>query len=90
MKEKLTELIVKLLTVRDHFTWIELKARDFNATSLSTYAFSSLYTTLPYNLIKSKPIDLIERTFNRESSPCLASNDRNVFSTSENSKKYHA
>ena len=30
----------------------KLKARDFNAYSLSTYDFSSLYTTLPHNLIK--------------------------------------
>ena len=40
----------------------KLKARDFNATSLSTYDFSTLYTTLPPNLIKNKLIDLIERT----------------------------
>ena len=38
----------------------KLKARDFNATSLSTYDFSSLYTTLPHNLIKDKLIDRIE------------------------------
>ena len=30
----------------------KLKARDFNATSLSTYNFSTLYSTLPHNLIK--------------------------------------
>ena len=41
----------------------KLKARDFNATSLSTYDFSALYTTLPHNFIKDKRIDLIERTF---------------------------
>ena len=29
----------------------KLKARDFNATSLSTYDFSTFYTTLPHNLI---------------------------------------
>ena len=34
----------------------KLRARDFNATSLSTYKFSTLYTTLPYNLIKDKLI----------------------------------
>ena len=34
-----------------------LKARDFNATILSTYDFSTLYTSLPHNLIKD--IDLI-------------------------------
>ena len=57
----------------------KLKARYFNATSLSTYDFSTLYTTLPHNLIKDKLIDLIERTFQREGSPYLACNDRNAF-----------
>ena len=38
----------------------KLKARDFNETSLSTYDFSTLYTTLPHNLIKDKLIDLID------------------------------
>ena len=52
------------------------KARDFNATSLSTYDFSTLYTTLPHNLIKNKLIDLIERNFQREGSSYLACNDR--------------
>ena len=53
-----------------------LKARDFNATSLSTYDFSTLYTTLPHNLIKD---NLIERNLQREGSPYLACNDRNAF-----------
>ena len=57
----------------------KLKTRDFNATSMSTYDFSTLYTTLPHNLIKDKPIDLIERTFQREGSSYLACNDRNAF-----------
>ena len=61
----------------------KLKARDFNATSLSTYVFSTLYTTLPHNLIKDKLIDLIDRTFQREGSPYLACNDRSAFFTSE-------
>ena len=33
--------------------------------SLSTYDFSTLYTTLPHNLIKEKLLDLIEWTFKR-------------------------
>ena len=41
--------------------------------------FSTLYTTLPHNLIKDKLIDLIERTFQREGSPYLACSDRNAF-----------
>ena len=57
----------------------KLKSRDFNATSLSTYDFSTLYTTLAHNLIKDKLIDLIERTFQKEGSPYLARNDRNAF-----------
>ena len=40
----------------------KLKAGDFNATNLSTYDFSTLYTTLPNNLIKDKLIDLFNRT----------------------------
>ena len=43
----------------------KLKCRGFRATSLSTYDFSTLYTTLPHNLIKEKILDLIEWTFKR-------------------------
>ena len=66
----------------------KLKARDFNATSFSTYIFSILYTSLPHNLIKDKLIDLIERTFNREGSPYLACSDRNAFLLQKNLKIY--
>ena len=76
--------------VKTYFGLLKIKARDFNATSLSTYDFSTLYTTLPHNLIKDKLIDLIERNFQREGSPYLACNDRNAFFTSEKTKKYHA
>ena len=51
-------------------------------TSLYTYDCSTLYTTLPHNLIKDKIIDFIERTFQREGSFYLACNDRNDFFTS--------
>ena len=40
----------------------KLKSRGFCATSLSTYDFSTLCTTLPHNLIKEKIINLIEWT----------------------------
>ena len=42
-----------------------LKCRGFRTTSLSTYDFSTLYTTLPHDLIKEKLLDLIEWTFKR-------------------------
>ena len=61
---------------------LQLSKTCFNATSLSTYDFSTLNTTLPHNLIKDKLNDLIERTFNREGSPYLACNDRNTIFTS--------
>ena len=54
----------------------KLKSRSFRASSLPTYDFSTLYTTLPHNLIKNKLVDLNERTFQRE---C---NDKNAFFTS--------
>ena len=67
----------------------KLKARDFNATSLSTYDFSTLYATLPHNLIKDKLTDLIEKkTFQREGSSYLACYmyDRNAFLLQKNLK----
>ena len=44
----------------------KLKSRGFRASSLSTYDFSTLYTTLPHKLIKDKLVDLIEKTCQRE------------------------
>ena len=38
----------------------KLKARDFNATSLSAYNCSTLYTTLPHNLIKINLLILLK------------------------------
>ena len=57
----------------------KLATRDINATSLSTYDFSTLYTTLPQNLNTDTLIDLIERAFDRDRSPYLANNDENTF-----------
>ena len=57
---------------------------------MSNYGFSTLYTTLPHNLIKDKLIDLIDRSFQIEGPPYLACNDRNAFFNSEKPKKYHA
>ena len=66
----------------------KLKSRGFRATSLSTYDFSTLYTTLPHNLIKEKLINLIEWTFKREGSSYIACNERQAFFTSEDAKPY--
>ena len=66
----------------------KLKSRGFRATSLSTYDFSTLYTILPYNLIKEKLINLIGWTFKREGTPYIACNERQAFFTSGDTKRY--
>ena len=43
----------------------KLKSRGLRATSLSTYDFSTVYTTLPHNLIKLNLLDLIEWAFKK-------------------------
>ena len=66
----------------------KLKSRGILASGLSTYDFSTLYTTLLHNQIKEKLTELIEQTFNREGSLYLACNDKNAFFTSEQPKRY--
>ena len=56
-----------------------LKSKDFLASSVSTYEFSSLYTTLPHNLIKEIRIELNEHTISREGSLYLACNEKRAF-----------
>ena len=67
----------------------KLKSRSFRASSLSTYDFSTLYTTLPHNFIKDKLVDLIERTFQRDGSLYIACNDKNAFFTSDAIRNYN-
>ena len=70
----------------------KLKCRGFRETSLSTYEFSTLYTTLTHNLIKENLLDLIEWTFKRAlkhyGSLSLSCNDRKVFFTSSDQSRY--
>ena len=59
---------------------------------MSIYNFSTLYTTLPHNLIKEKLLDLIERAFKKifknEGMLYLACNDKKAFFTSTDHKVY--
>ena len=67
----------------------KLKANGFQAsTMISTYDFSTLYTTLPHDLIKNQLVDLIENTFRREEVLYLACNAEQAFLASEQHKKY--
>ena len=69
----------------------KLKDIVYQATSLFTYDFSTLYTTLPHNLIKEKLIDLIERTcYKKGGKLYLACNDKKAFFTSKDHYRgYH-
>ena len=61
----------------------KFKSKHFQTSKLSTYDFSTLYTTLPHHLIKDKLIDLINRTFIRENTHYLACNEACAFFTSD-------
>ena len=77
----MVKITFKILLLQNHLTY-DLETRHV------AYDFSTLYTTLPHNLIKDKLTELIEQTFNREGSLYLACNDKNAFFTSEQPKRY--
>jgi hypothetical protein len=66
----------------------KLQVKRNLASTVSTYDFSTLYTTLPHNLIKDKLTKLIEKTFARENRPFLACNASRAFFTDEPMKHY--
>ena len=57
----------------------KLKSIGFLASSVSTYDFSTLFTTLPHNPSKYKLTELIEQTFKRKGSIYLVCNEMNAF-----------
>ena len=61
----------------------KFKSKNFQASTLSTYDFSTLYTTLPHHLIKDKLIDLTNRMFIRENTQYLVCNEECAFFTSD-------
>ena len=65
----------------------KLKTRGFQASTISPYDFSTLYTTLPHNLTRNQHVDLIENTFKREEALYLACNEERAFFASEENKK---
>ena len=57
----------------------KLKCRGFRATSLSTHDFSTLYSTLPHNLIRFDKVDL-QKSIKNYGSLYLTCNDKKAFS----------
>ena len=66
----------------------ELKTKGFQASNISSYDLSTLYTTLQHNLIRNQLIDLIENTFRHEEVLYLACNEERAFFASDEHKKY--
>ena len=66
----------------------KLKTKGFQASTISTYDFSTPYTTLPHNLIRNQLFDFIENTFRREDVLYLVRNEESVFFASEEHTKY--
>ena len=62
--------------------------KGFQASTISTYDFSTLYTTLSHALIKYQLVNLIENTFRREEVLYLAYNAEHAFFTSKEHTKY--
>ena len=59
----------------------KFKSKNFNASKLATYDFSTLYTTLPHHLIRDRFTDLINRMVIRENTQYLACNEECAFIT---------
>ena len=66
----------------------KLKVKNYKVSSVSTYDFSTLYTTLPHNLITDKLTALIQKTFARENVTFLACNYERAFFTTSVVKGY--
>ena len=61
----------------------KFKTKGFQASNISTYDFSTLYTTLPHNLIRNQLVDLTKNTFRREEVLYLACNEERAFFASD-------
>ena len=59
----------------------KLRSKKFVVSKVSSYDFSTLYTSLPHDLIKDKLIKWITKTFSREKTKYLACNTEIAFFT---------
>ena len=63
----------------------KLRLRNFQGSQVSYFDFSTLYTSLPHDLIKAKVLSLVNCCFNRESKTYLCTSDKAGFFSN---KKY--
>ena len=57
----------------------KLRLRNFQGSQVSSFDFSTLYTSLPHDLIKAKVLSLVTWCFNRESKTYLCTSDKAGF-----------
>ena len=63
----------------------KLRLRNFQGSQVSSFDFSTLYTSLPHDLIKAKVLSLVKWCFNRQSKTYLCTSDKAGFFSN---KKY--
>ena len=59
----------------------KLRLRNFRGSQVSSFDFSTLYTSLPHDLIKAKLLSLVNWCFNRESKTYLCTSDKVFLAT---------
>ena len=68
------------LSIKNSSEVIEkLRLRTFQGSQVSSFDFSTLYTSLPHDLINAKVLSLVKWCFNRESKTCLCTSDKACF-----------
>ena len=61
-----------------------LRLRNFRGSQISSFDFSTLYTSLPHDLIKAKVLSLVNWCFNRESKTYLCTSVKAGFLATRN------
>ena len=62
----------------------KLRMRNFQGSQVSSFDFSTLYTSLPHDLIKAKVLSLVNWCFNRESKSYLCTSLKAGFLATRN------
>ena len=66
----------------------KLRLRSFQGSQVSSFDFSTLYTSLPHDLIKEKVLSLVKWCFNRESKTYLCTSDKAGFFSNKTYDSY--
>lgn len=67
---------------------VRLKGLNYQASCISSFDFSTLYTSLPHDRIKKRLSTLIQKTFKNKGLTFIACNIKNAFFTSNCPPKY--